>query len=84
VVTNAMLYGGDPVRARAWALDEGVVVVVDDGGHGVDDPYAGLLPSLRDDGEGGYGLWMAHQLCREVQLERRPGGFRVRLLAGAA
>jgi hypothetical protein len=32
-------------------------------------------------GPGGLGLWMAHQLCAYVSLQRGPEGFTIRLIA---
>ncbi len=78
-VTNAWLYGRPPVRRRAWAGPGRLVVAVADGGPGPADPTAGLVPGPRP---GGLGLWLAHQLCTHVSLQRDPHGFTVRLAAG--
>lgn len=82
VVTNAHLHGRPPVLVRAWSEPGRVVVVVRDAGPGPADPFAGLLPSehsLR--GDGGFGLWLAHQLCDDIALARQPDGFTVRMIA---
>ena len=81
VVTNAMRHGVAPVRMRAWAGEDRVVVEVTDGGTGPTDPYAGLLPA-GDGVSGGLGLWLTHQLCDHVTLSRHDDGFAVRLIAG--
>ena len=81
IVTNAMRYGLPPVRLRAWAGADRVVVEVTDGGTGPTDPYAGLLPA-GDGVSGGLGLWLTHQLCDHVTLSRHDNGFAVRLIAG--
>lgn len=82
IVTNATLYGKAPVTLRAWVAPERVVVTVHDCGPGPSDPFAGLLPAAGDGGEGGYGLWIAHQLLPRVTMDREFGGFTVRLVAG--
>ncbi len=83
VVTNAIRHGRAPVRLRLWAGPDRIVVTVIDRGPGPKDPYAGLLP--RGDGEpGGLGLWLTHQLCDHVTLDRRDTGFAIRLTAGGS
>ena len=78
-VTNALLHGRSPVRLRAWAEQGRILVTVTDRGPGPADPAAGLVPA----GEpGGFGLWLAHQLCAYVSLQRGPQGFTIRLIAG--
>lgn len=84
VVTNALLHGRPPATLRAWVGPERIVVTVHDLGSGPSDPFAGLMPPNRGDGEGGFGLWIAHQLCRRVTLDADADGFTVRLVAGAA
>ncbi|BCJ74764.1 anti-sigma regulatory factor [Catellatospora sp. IY07-71] len=78
-VTNAWLHGRPPLRLRAWTGPGRLVVSVADAGPGPADPMAGLVPGPRP---GGMGLWLAHQLCTHVSLERDPHGFTVRLAAG--
>ncbi|WP_155373719.1 anti-sigma factor RsbA family regulatory protein [Catellatospora vulcania] len=79
IVTNGLLHGADPVRLRVWAEPGRIVVTVTDQGPGPADPVAGLMPGA---GPGGLGLWLAHQLCAYVSLQRGPGGFTIRLIAG--
>jgi len=81
VVTNAILYGAAPVRARIWTAPDRILVTVTDGGPGVSDPFAGLtFPASSQ--PGGRGLVLAHQLCGYVQLRHDAGGFTVCLVAG--
>lgn len=82
VVTNAILHGRPPATLRAWVGPGRIVVTVHDLGTGPSDPFAGLLPAARADGEGGFGLWIAHQLCQRVSLDVDADGFTVRLVAG--
>ncbi|WP_431877757.1 anti-sigma factor RsbA family regulatory protein [Amycolatopsis sacchari] len=82
VVTNSLEHGLPPVRLRCWSTRERCVVTVADGGHGPEDPFAGLLPAAKAP-HGGLGLWLAHQLCDHVTFGRgRDGEFVVRLTAG--
>jgi anti-sigma regulatory factor (Ser/Thr protein kinase) len=83
VVTNAWHHGRPPVRLRAWAGPERVLVAVNDRGPGPSDPFAGLLVPDRGESPGGLGLWVTHELCRDVVLGHDAGGFTVRLLAGS-
>ncbi|MFI5915720.1 anti-sigma factor RsbA family regulatory protein [Dactylosporangium sp. NPDC051541] len=80
-VSNAVLYGAAPMRVRIWAASQRIVVAVSDGGPGPADPFAGLLPVTALHA-GGRGLWLMHQLCAHVSLQREPDGFTVRLVAG--
>ncbi|MEU7817739.1 sensor histidine kinase [Pseudonocardia sp. NPDC049154] len=80
VVDNAWVHGAPPVRVALWT-GERTVVTVTDTGAGPSDPYAGLLPA-KGSTTAGLGLWMAHQLGREVSLHRGPEGFTVRMTAG--
>jgi anti-sigma regulatory factor (Ser/Thr protein kinase) len=78
-VTNAIVHGRPTVRVRAWAQWGRIVTTVSDRGAGPADPVAGLMPG----GEpGGFGLWLAHQLCAYVSLQRGREGFTIRLVAG--
>ena len=81
VVTNAGLYGGRPIRLFGWLAPGEAVMTITDSGQGPEHPEAGLRPEVRDPGEGGFGLWLAHQLCSEVILGRHDHGFTVRLVA---
>jgi len=81
-VSNALRHGRPPMRLRAWAGDGRAVVAVSDGGDGPTDPFAGLLPASDRSG-GGLGLWLTHQLCDHVTLERTGEGFTIRLVAEA-
>jgi anti-sigma regulatory factor (Ser/Thr protein kinase) len=81
-VTNAIKYGLPPVTVRLWSAPGRVVVTVTDRGAGPADPFAGLMPGVPSPAGGGLGLWMAHQMCAYVTLQRGPEGFTVRLIAG--
>ena len=78
VVSNAWLHGRPPVRMRAWAGADRLVVTVTDHGAGPDDPLVGLVPASGLE-PGGWGLWIAHQLCRDIDLVPTDDAFTVRL-----
>lgn len=79
-VVNAWRHGRPPVTVRAWLGQDRVAVAVHDEGPGPDDAFAGMVPRAGA-GPGGLGLHIAHQVCREVTLERGAGGFTVHLVA---
>lgn len=81
-VTNALTHGVGPVGLRLWPEPHRVVATVSDRGPGPQDPYAGLLPTT-DTVTGGLGLWIIHQTCAQVTLDRGGNGFTLRLVAGA-
>jgi anti-sigma regulatory factor (Ser/Thr protein kinase) len=80
VVTNASLHGRPPVRVLGWVFDGSATFTVSDHGEGPSDPEAGLRPAERAPGEGGYGLWLARQMCSEMTMGRHDGLFTVRLV----
>ncbi|MFF5174472.1 anti-sigma factor RsbA family regulatory protein [Micromonospora sp. NPDC000089] len=80
-VTNGRRHGLPPVLFRLWTAADRVVVTVTDQGTGPDDPFAGLLPA-RGASAGGLGLWITHQSCNHVAMQRTAEGFTVRLTAG--
>jgi anti-sigma regulatory factor (Ser/Thr protein kinase) len=82
VVTNARLHATPPVVVRAWGTPGRVVVAVNDPGKGPEDPFAGLLPPESSVREGGFGLWITHQVCPETAMEVSEDGFTVRLAVG--
>lgn len=81
-VSNALAHGLPPVRLRAWAAADRVVVAVRDGGAGPTDPFAGLLPGRASELQAGLGLWVLNQVCSRVALTHGPGGFTVRFVVG--
>ncbi|MGN6695354.1 MAG: ATP-binding protein [Aquihabitans sp.] len=83
VVTNAVMYGEAPVRVTGWASPGQVVVTVSDCGRGPSETELGQAPLDREAGQGGLGLWMARQLCRELVMGTHDGGFTVRLVVAA-
>lgn len=78
-VSNAVAHGRPPVRVRFWTALRRVVALISDTGAGPADPFAGLLPA-RGSATGGFGLWIAHQLCSDVTLRRTDRGFTLRLV----
>jgi anti-sigma regulatory factor (Ser/Thr protein kinase) len=81
-VVNGLLHGLPPVRLRVWPGRKRLVIAVTDAGTGPTDPFAGLLPATDTTG-GGLGLWVTHQICRDVTFHRDPAGFTVRMVVEA-
>ena len=77
VATNSIRHGGGEGVLRVWHDHDTVVCEVSDRGR-LDEPLAGRArPELQADG--GWGLWLANQLCDLVQLRTLPDGSVVRL-----
>lgn len=79
VVTNALVHGVPPVRLRGWADQARIVITVHDRGPGPTDGAVGTRPDHRGPGLGGFGLWLAHELCAVVAMGADDDGFTVRL-----
>ena len=77
VATNSVRHGGGRGRLRAWQERDVLICEVRDGGR-LDDPLVGRR---RPTGAqiGGYGLWLANQVCDLVQLRSRADGCAVRV-----
>jgi len=81
IVANAHRYGRAPTRMSVWAADGRLVVAVSDAGPGPKDPFAGLLPAPSEQ-SAGFGLWITHQVCDHVSLQRHADGFTLRMTVG--
>jgi anti-sigma regulatory factor (Ser/Thr protein kinase) len=77
VASNSVRHAGGSGTARLAVTAEHLVCEVADAGV-ITAPFAGLLPPPRT-GEGGYGLWLVHQLCDLVQVRSGPAGSLVRM-----
>jgi anti-sigma regulatory factor (Ser/Thr protein kinase) len=76
VTTNSVRHGGGRGVLRMWTDDGAVLCEVRDAGH-LEGPLAGRLRPTGD--SGGWGLWLANQLCDLVQPRSYPAGSAVRL-----
>jgi anti-sigma regulatory factor (Ser/Thr protein kinase) len=78
--SNAVRHGSPPVQLRLWASADRVVCTISDRGRGMDDPFAGYGPAHGADlSRGGMGLWLARQLCDNVDVIDSGAGLTVRL-----
>jgi anti-sigma regulatory factor (Ser/Thr protein kinase) len=78
IATNSVRHGGGTGTLRVWRDEGAVVCEVRDRGRIAQQPLVGRVrPSL--DQSGGWGLWLANQLCDLVQLRELPEGSVVRL-----
>jgi anti-sigma regulatory factor (Ser/Thr protein kinase) len=74
---NSVRHGGGEGLVRAWREPGAVVCEVRDRGR-IAEPLVGRFRP--ESGiHGGFGLWLAHQLCDLVQIRSRRGGTVVRL-----
>ena len=78
VAINSIRHGGGEGTLRVWHEDDMVVCEVRDRGR-LDQPLAGRSRPELENG-GGWGLWLANQLCDLVQIRTLPDGNVVRLL----
>jgi anti-sigma regulatory factor (Ser/Thr protein kinase) len=77
VATNSIRHGGGRGVLRLWHDAEAVICEVRDEGR-INDPLVGRVRP-RAGQVGGYGLWLANQLCDLVQVRSLPTGNVVRL-----
>jgi anti-sigma regulatory factor (Ser/Thr protein kinase) len=83
VAANSVRHGGGRGTMRIWYDDDAAVCEIRDTGY-IDKPLAGREPP-QDGSVGGYGLWLANQVCDLVQVRSSPAGTTVRLhVRGAA
>jgi anti-sigma regulatory factor (Ser/Thr protein kinase) len=77
VATNSVRYGGGTGDLSAWVTAGDLVCEIHDRGR-IDEPLIGRIrPELSS--RGGYGLWLANQLCDLVQIRSHPDGSVIRL-----
>jgi anti-sigma regulatory factor (Ser/Thr protein kinase) len=77
VATNSLRHGAGAGYLRIWEEPDALVCEVRDEGV-FDQPLAGRLRPTPAQ-IGGYGLWVANQVCDLVQVRSLPGGTAVRL-----
>jgi anti-sigma regulatory factor (Ser/Thr protein kinase) len=77
IATNSVRHGGGHGVLRLWREPDAIVCEVRDGGV-IEPPLAGRERPLRGQ-VGGYGLWLANQVCDLVQVRSFPTGSAVRL-----
>jgi anti-sigma regulatory factor (Ser/Thr protein kinase) len=79
-VTNSIRYGGGGGLLRIWSQDGKLICEVRDDGL-IDQPLVGRVTP--DPSEpGGFGLWLANQLCDLVQVRTSTQGSSIRLHIG--
>jgi anti-sigma regulatory factor (Ser/Thr protein kinase) len=77
VAANSIVHAGGAGVLRIWDDAESVICEISDRGR-IDKPLAGRARPKLDD-QGGWGLWLANQLCDLVQLRTLADGSVVRL-----
>ena len=81
VAANSVRHGGGRGTMRIWYADDAAVCEIRDAGY-IDKPLAGREPPQGS--HGGYGLWLANQVCDLVQVRSSSAGTTVRLHVRAA
>ena len=76
VAANSVRHGGGRGTMRIWYDGDAAVCEIRDTGY-IDEPLAGREPPQGS--AGGYGLWLANQVCDLVQVRSSPAGTTVRL-----
>jgi anti-sigma regulatory factor (Ser/Thr protein kinase) len=84
LAANSVRHGGGNGVLRLWREDGSLVCEIKDRGI-ADDPLVGRRQPPPDQ-DGGWGVWLAHQVCDLVQFRSRQGGtvVRVHMRAGDA
>jgi anti-sigma regulatory factor (Ser/Thr protein kinase) len=77
IAGNSIRYGGGRGVLQAWEEDGAAIVELRDGGR-IADPLAGRRRPAEAQ-VGGWGMWLANQLCDLVQVRTSAGGTVVRL-----
>jgi anti-sigma regulatory factor (Ser/Thr protein kinase) len=77
IATNSLRHGGGAGFLRVWEEPDAVICEVRDGGV-FEAPLAGRCRPTPEQ-IGGFGLWMANQVCDLVQIRSVPEGSIVRL-----
>jgi anti-sigma regulatory factor (Ser/Thr protein kinase) len=77
VAANSLRHGGGRGVLRVWRDEDALACEVTDRGH-IADPLVGRRPP-RTGQVGGWGVWIAHQICDLVQVRTTPRGTVVRL-----
>lgn len=77
LASNSVAYGGGEGTLAFWREGQTLLCEVRDGGH-IQDPDVGARrPAMG--AFGGWGLWLAKQLCDHVQIRTAPGATAVRI-----
>jgi anti-sigma regulatory factor (Ser/Thr protein kinase) len=77
LATNAIVHGGGAGRLQLWSLDGQLLLRVTDRGPGIADPNRAGRTAREPSALGGRGLWIARQLCDEVDIASGPSGSAV-------
>ncbi len=76
IATNSLRHGGGRGVMQLWCEDTALLCEVTDAGS-IDLPLVARNPSIGQ--EGGFGLWLVHQVCDRVEIRTHEDGSLVRL-----
>lgn len=82
VATNAIQHGGGEAGVTIRVEDRQIVIEVQDDGPGIPEDVTASLPE--PEATHGRGLWLANQLCDEVDLRTGGTGTLIRLVMALA
>lgn len=68
IATNAYCHGAPPVTISLWVREDAVECRITDHGAGVSDPTLGYRPRRSSGRRTGAGLWLARQLCDDLDM----------------
>jgi anti-sigma regulatory factor (Ser/Thr protein kinase) len=77
IATNTLRHAGGRGTFRTWRSGASLICEVRDTGH-IADPLIGRSRPILGQ-EGGFGMWLVHQLCDLVQMRSLPDGSVVRI-----
>jgi anti-sigma regulatory factor (Ser/Thr protein kinase) len=77
IATNTLRHAGGRGTLRMWTSGSSIICEVRDTGH-IADPLIGRARPILGQ-EGGFGMWLVHQLCDLVQVRSLPDGSVVRI-----
>ncbi|WP_345635358.1 ATP-binding protein [Rugosimonospora acidiphila] len=78
IATNAIRHGGGSAGIVIRATDGRIEVEIEDSGPGIPPGVTATRPE--PEATGGRGLWLADQLCDEMQVRTGPTGTRICLV----
>jgi anti-sigma regulatory factor (Ser/Thr protein kinase) len=78
VVTNAIQHGGGSAEVTIRIAGARVIVEVEDTGSGIPADVTAVRPG--PEAMRGRGLWLANELCDEVDVRTGQAGTRIRLI----
>jgi anti-sigma regulatory factor (Ser/Thr protein kinase) len=77
IATNSIRHGGGVGMLRMWRTSRSLICEIQDSGHMADPQAGSMLPGTSP--TEGRGMWIANQLCDEVEVRSGERGTQVRM-----